>query len=155
MMTKFVSFNGDSVWWNTDLFHTIGIGFGKYGLISDYGEKHHYSDTSQRDILGFRNKREGGVVDNETIVLYSGKSQHQCEKVIEAYTNAIKNTDDIPDRIWLEAEHESYDPNLFHKIESVRFEPYDGHNSVAWTEYNVWGRYIDPNDADLGFLITT
>ena len=112
-----------------------------------------YTDVSRRDILGFRNTQPG-VVRNETITLYKvkmarGKSQCQCERVMEAYENAIKNAEDIPDRIWLEADrHESYDPNLFHKIESVRFEPYDGHNSVAWTEYNVWGRYIDPKKAE-------
>lgn len=152
-MVKFVSFNGDAIWWNTDVFDKIGIGRHKWGFIDgdEYDwNKRYYEHEAPRDIMGVRQSmpifRPDEMV-KEKIILHTGKTQEACEKVMAEY-NKIKELGPTPEKLWLEMENDSYDPTLFYKIYIKRQIEYDGHNRIEYTDYHVIGKYIDPNNSE-------
>ena len=143
-MARFVSFDGNSMWWNVDLFHTIGVGYGKYGLI----ENGKPDDVGFPGIMGLRSDEPHTRLRHESIIVFTGQTESQCYEVLDLYHETIKELPPLTERLSLENGDLTYNSDLFHRIEIVSERPYDGHNNVEWSEHEILGRYIDPKNSE-------
>lgn len=139
-MRYFISFNGDTIWWNTSLFHKIGVGYGKYGFRDGNVYPHHRKNPAIQ-----ATRTDHWINGEETIMLTDNLPEKRLDKILEMHSEIIKNP--ISERMIFENGGETFDPRLFYRIEIVRLEPTDGHNRITWTEYEILGRYIDKNNS--------